>query len=88
VIEARWVVHLVNGQRVKAEAVTWDELVVYATEPDKIGSWVLPADAPPPPQRQRPAQSLFPWAVVRQIDDFRAAFDRQRQEAETVGAAT
>ena len=75
-VEARWVVVLADGRRVLSEAVTWDYAGVSVTKPQPGSSWATGERKPD----ILPDFSLFPWPAVREIKDFRAAWDRQVRE--------
>lgn len=77
-IEGRYRIVLVNGSRFWADSVAWDYAGVTVTRTKDATSWARASESLP----VQPTSTLYPWPSVRQVDDYRDAFERQQQEAE------
>lgn len=78
-LKARYRVVLVNGTVLWVHHAAWDYAGVTVSGRVANGtSWALPTAT----QQDLPApeSTLYPWPAVRQVDDYRNAFERQERE--------
>lgn len=85
-VKNRFRVVLKNDRVLWVESATWDFAGVTVSGPIVDGtSWAI-TSVRNPQDTEEPTSTLFTWPAVRQVDDFREAFDRQERDADLAEA--